>query len=87
MHEASLAADLVRHMEKLAQAQRFTRVVAVRVEADVWYCGSAEHLKEHFALIAAGTVAEGACLQVETTAEAGKIGEMGLVLEGLEVEG
>ena len=86
MHEASLAAYLVRRVKEIAYAQGAQRVLSVRVQVDALTLLSRDHLLDHFFLASRGTVAEGAGLEVRVADEGCFTGEMGLLLESLEVE-
>ena len=81
MHEQALASDLVRAVEQAARAERARRVLAVRVRVPVLRPISTEHLRLHFERAAAGTVAEGAQLDLHADADADE-----LALEQIEVE-
>jgi len=87
MHEASLASDLVRQVQNVAQAQNVYRVLAVRLKVGPLSHISEEHLREHFALASRGTVAHGARLVMETMSGAMGSEAQSLVLDSLEVEG
>ncbi|RMF77098.1 MAG: hydrogenase maturation nickel metallochaperone HypA [Planctomycetota bacterium] len=67
MHEFSLMADLLRKIEELARRQQAQRVVCVRVRLGALSHISPAHFREHFVHGAAGTCAEGARLEVETS--------------------
>lgn len=90
MHEAGLARDLISKAEDLAIAEGARRVTAVTVRIGALANVTGEHLREHFAEEAKGTLAEGAVVEVME----GPGGEdaltdphcMDLLLVGLEVE-
>ncbi len=90
MHEAGLARDLIRKAEDLAVAEGARRVTAVTVRIGALAKVTGEHLPEHFATEAKGTMAEGAVVEVVE----GPGGEealrdphsMDLLLVGFEVE-
>jgi hydrogenase nickel incorporation protein HypA/HybF len=86
MHEASLMANLMRRIHEVAKAERARRVVGV----SVWVGGlshmSAEHLAEHFAQAAAGTLAEGARLDVAVSDDTRHADAQDIVLQSIEVE-
>ena len=64
MHEASLMRGLMRKIEEVAAAEGAAAVVGVEVWLGALSHMSAEHFAEHFAVSAAGTLAEGAKLAV-----------------------
>jgi len=90
VHEAGLARDLIRKAEDLALAEGARRVTAVTVRIGALASVTGDHLREHFAEEARGTMAEGALVEVVE----GPGGEdalrdphsMDLLLVGIEVE-
>jgi hydrogenase nickel incorporation protein HypA/HybF len=90
VHEAGLARDLIGKAEDLAIAEGARRVTAVTVRIGALANVTGEHLREHFAVEAKGTMAEGAVVEVVE----GPDGEealrdphsMDLLLVGFEVE-
>jgi len=90
VHEAGLARDLIHRAEDLARAEGARRVTAVTVRIGGLASVTGEHLREHFATEARGTVAEGAVVEVIE----GPDGEealadphaLDLLLMGIEVE-
>ena len=87
MHEASLASDLVRQVQNAAQAEGVVKVLAVRLKTGRLSHISEEHLREHFAQAARGTVAQGARLVMVPMNEGIGPEAQSLVLDSLEVEG
>jgi hydrogenase nickel incorporation protein HypA/HybF len=81
MHEGSLAAGLARAAEAAARAEGARRVVVVRARMPALAHLSPEHLRYHFGLAAAGTLLEGARLEVGPSDGAEE-----LVLESIEIE-
>ncbi|MEQ9145890.1 MAG: hydrogenase/urease maturation nickel metallochaperone HypA [Parvibaculaceae bacterium] len=67
MHEASLTNNLIHKIEEVATREKASRVTKV----DVWLGAlshmSPGHFREHYAAAAAGTIAEGAELVIETS--------------------
>jgi hydrogenase nickel incorporation protein HypA/HybF len=90
VHEAGLARDLIHRAEDLARAEGARRVTAVTVRIGGLASVTGEHLREHFATEARGTMAEGAVVEVIE----GPDGEealadphaLDLLLVGIEVE-
>jgi len=64
MHEASLMRGLMRKIEAVATAEGAVAVVGVKVWLGALSHLSKAHFAEHFAQAAAGTLAEGAALDV-----------------------
>jgi hydrogenase maturation protease len=86
MHEASLMANLMRQIHEIAAAEQATRVVRINV-----WCGALSHMSrahfaEHFARAAAGTLAEGAKLDVTVSDDPGHPRAQEIVLDSVDVE-
>ncbi|MCD6069953.1 MAG: hydrogenase maturation protease [Microvirga sp.] len=86
MHEASLMANLLRQIRKVAAAEQASRVVGIKV-----WCGALSHMSgvhfaEHFAQAAAGTIAEGAALDVAVSKDLTDPRAQDIVLESVDVE-
>jgi len=90
VHEAGLARDLISKAEDLAIAGGARRVTAVTVRIGALANVTGEHLREHFAEEAKGTLAEGAVVEVVEGPNGGAAltdpHSMDLLLVGLEVE-
>ncbi|MBI2939841.1 MAG: hydrogenase maturation nickel metallochaperone HypA [Chloroflexi bacterium] len=82
MHEQRLMRVLVRRVVALAEERPGTGVSRVVIRAGALGPGDADHLREHFALAARDTLAEGAELVVVRTHEL-----VDLLLERVELEG
>ncbi len=85
MHEMSLIADLLRKIEALATAHGSTRVTAVRVKLGALAHISAEHFRDHFVGGTAGTLAEGAELNIELGEDPQAADAQSIVLQDVEV--
>jgi hydrogenase nickel incorporation protein HypA/HybF len=86
MHEASLIADLMNRIDAIARAEDAKRVVGVSVWLGAFCHMSKAHFAEHFAQAAAGTIAEGAQLDVTVSDDTGHRDAQNLVLAAVEVE-
>jgi hydrogenase nickel incorporation protein HypA/HybF len=86
MHEQSLMSDLVRRIELIAQAEHAQRVVNVRVRFGALDHTSPDHFREHFVRAVAGTVAQGAELEVELSDDVTDPQAQSVVLESVDVE-
>lgn len=86
MHEASLMANLMRRLDEIAKAERARRVVGLSVWLGALSHLSAEHFAEHFEQAAAGTIAEGAQLDVMVSDDLQDADAQEIVLESVEVE-
>jgi hydrogenase nickel incorporation protein HypA/HybF len=64
MHERAWVDALIRHVAEAARREGAKRVVGVTVRVGPWSTLSADHVLEHFAQAARGTIAEGARLTV-----------------------
>ena len=80
MHESGIVEELIHEVEKVAQANGGGRVVRVELGMGEMAGFSREHLEEHFRSASAGTIADGAALDIHT-AEGDS-----LTLEAVEVE-
>ncbi len=64
MHEMSLMSDLMSKIEKVARTHGGGRVVRLQVTLGALSHFSAEHFSEHFTQASAGTLADGAELDI-----------------------
>ena len=86
MHEQALMDGLMRQIEAVATAEGAARVTAIRVWCGALSHFTPEHFREHFERASAGTVAQGAELDVELSAEITHPDAGGLRLESIDVE-
>jgi hydrogenase nickel incorporation protein HypA/HybF len=86
MHEASLIANLLRQITAIMRQQGAGRVVGVTVKLGALCHVSPEHFREHFVYGARGTIAEGACLTLESGHDPHDPHAQDVVLDCLEVE-
>ena len=86
MHEASLMASLMRQIESLAGAEGAARVVSVAVWLGALSHMSEQHFADHFSHAAAGTIAEGARLDVTVSSDIRHADAELIRLESVEVE-
>jgi hydrogenase nickel incorporation protein HypA/HybF len=69
MHETALVRDVVRRINELARATNARRVTGAKVWLGAFSHVSAEHFREHFAVEARNTLADGATLEIEMSAD------------------
>ncbi len=86
MHEASLMTSLMRQIRAVAEAEGAARVAGIKV-----WCGALSHMSrghfaEHFEQAAAGTIAEGAELDVTVSDDLADPRAQHIVLESVELE-
>lgn len=86
MHEASLMRDLMARVEAVAREHGARRVVRVKVVLGALSHFTAEHFREHFEHASAGTVAEGAALDIEAKTDLEDPRAQEVVLESAEIE-
>ncbi len=86
MHEASLMTDLMRKIDEAARQQQARRIVGVTVWLGALSHMSAEHFREHFTQASAGTIADGAALDVTVSGDIDHAHAGDIRLESLEVE-
>ena len=87
MHEASLMADLIHKITTLAEAQQASKVIGVHITLGALSHMSPDHLREHFARAAQGTVAEGAQLDIDQRTDITEPLALDIRLDSIEVEG
>jgi hydrogenase nickel incorporation protein HypA/HybF len=77
--------DLLRKVLAVAEAERATRVVRIRVRLGALSHFTPEHFREHWVDASRGTLAEGA--EADATLDSELVGEaaQGVVLESVEV--
>jgi hydrogenase nickel incorporation protein HypA/HybF len=86
MHEASLMKDLMRKLDEIAAGERASRIVGISVWLGALSHMSAEHFAEHFEQAAAGTLAEGAKLDVTVSDDVDDAHAQDIRLESVELE-
>jgi hydrogenase nickel incorporation protein HypA/HybF len=86
MHEASLMTNLMRKIDETARAQAAKRVIEVSVWLGALSHMTPSHFAEHFEHAAAGTIADGARLDVTTSDDIGDANAQDVLLKGLQVE-
>jgi hydrogenase nickel incorporation protein HypA/HybF len=86
MHEFSLINDLMRKITALAAEQGAQRVVSVKVKLGALCHISPGHFREHFEEAAAGTVADGAKLDVVLNPDPNDPHAQDILLDSVEVE-
>lgn len=85
MHEFSLMADLLRKIEQLAKDADADRVTAVKVRLGALSHITPDHFREHFEEAIAGTVAEGAMLDVERCEDEHDPNAQDILLESVDI--
>ncbi len=86
MHESGLIEDLIRKVESVARANSGRKVTGIKVSVGPLAAIEPEHLREHFEVAAAGTLAEGAELCVTVSEDLSAHDPAGVVLESVEIE-
>lgn len=86
MHEASLMRSLMRKIDALAEAEGASKVTTVRVWLGALSHMSAAHFQEHFEQASLATLAEGAALEIEESADIDDPNAQSLLLRSIEVE-
>jgi hydrogenase nickel incorporation protein HypA/HybF len=85
MHEHSLIANLLSRIEAIAREQNATRVVGVSVWIGALAHISAGHFREHFESGSRGSLAEGARLDIELSADVDHPQAQDIRLRSIEV--
>jgi len=86
MHEASLMKDLMRKILEVSREQKGARLVGISIKLGALSHMSAGHFREHFAVAAHGTAAEGAKLEIEELSDTNDPTAQQILLESVEVE-
>jgi hydrogenase nickel incorporation protein HypA/HybF len=85
MHESTLMRSLIGQVGQIAQAQGAERVVGVTLSVGALTGLSPAHLREHFHLAAAGTVAADARVTITVSADPGDPQAQAIRLTGVEI--
>lgn len=86
MHEASLMRSLMRQIETIATDEGAARVTGVKVWCGALSHMTAGHFAEHFNQAAAGSIAEGATLNVTISDDIANEHAQDILLESIDVE-
>ncbi len=86
MHEQSLINDLIRQITAIARAQKAEKIIGVTLRLGALAHISQEHLCEHFAHAARGTLAEGAALTIQLLEDTTDPRAQDILLDSIEVE-
>jgi hydrogenase nickel incorporation protein HypA/HybF len=86
MHEASLMLSLMHRIDDIAKSEGGRRIVRVSIWLGALSHMSAEHFAEHFERAAAGTMAEGARLDVTVSDDPDHENAQDLMLKSVAVE-
>lgn len=85
MHEFSLMADLLAKIEQLARGANADKVTGVKVKLGALSHITPDHFREHFEEAIAGTVAEGASLDVEQSDDQDDPNAQDILLESIDI--
>ena len=69
MHETALVRDVVRRIDQIARAAGARRVVGAKIWLGALSHLSVDHFREHFSIEARDTLAAGAALQIDISAD------------------
>lgn len=86
MHELSLINNLLNKIIAVAGEQKSPKVTGVKVRLGALSHISADHFREHFDQGTAGTLAEGARLDIEVSGDINDPHAMEILLTNIEVE-
>ena len=86
MHEHSLIAGLLGQIESIGRNQNARRIVTVTLKLGALSHISPDHLTEHFIRAAAGTLAEGARLDIREVGDTSDPNAQEILLESIEIE-
>lgn len=85
MHEASLMRNLMRQIETIATEEGAAKVTGVKVWCGAFSHMTAGHFAEHFNQAAAGSIAEGAALDVTISDDITDERAQDILLESIDV--
>ena len=86
MHEASLMKNLMRRIDEIARAENAKRVTGVSVWIGALSHLSAAHFTEHFEESSAGTIAQGAELDVTVSDDTGDANAQEILVRSVTVD-
>jgi len=86
MHETPVIADLLGTVNRLAAEHHARRVVRIGLVMGVLVPATPDHLREHFLLAAAGTLAEGAQLDIRVLPDPTDPQAQAIRLQSVEIE-
>ena len=86
MHEMTLINGLLNKLESIAKEQKAKRIVSVKIKLGALSHISADHFRGHFEEGTSGSLAEGARLEIETSADINDPHAQQILLESVEVE-
>ncbi len=86
MHEHGLIKDLISRIEQEARREGATRIRAVHVRLGALSHLSVEHFLDHFRIASAGTIADGARVEIELSEDLTEPGAQGIFLRSIDVE-
>jgi len=83
MHESGILQELIEELERLARENGARRVIGFELVTADPELADEDHLRDHFEVMARGTVAEGA--QIRVRLQPGSPGR-GFILQSVELE-
>ena len=86
MHEAHLMKNLMRQIEDIAKAEEARTVTAIQVWLGALSHMSAAHFTEHFEEASAGTIAEGAELDIVVSDDVNDPNAQEILLQSISVD-
>jgi hydrogenase nickel incorporation protein HypA/HybF len=84
-HELATMRDIVRAVERVAEANGATRVVRIKVRLGALSHFTPEHFREHWRDASVGTVAESAEVEAHLSEDYAEPNAQGVVLEDVEI--
>ena len=86
MHEASLMRAVMKRIEDVARMEGAARVSGVSVWLGALSHMSADHFTEHFNESSAGSIAEGAALDIEVSDDTDNPDAQQILIKSVEIE-
>jgi hydrogenase nickel incorporation protein HypA/HybF len=86
MHETALVRDVVRRIDQIARAAGAPRVAGAKIWLGALSHLSIDHFREHFSIEACDTLAAGAALQIDISADPNHPDAQHVRLESVELD-
>lgn len=86
MHEASLMKNLMRQIDEIAKAEEAKQVTGLSVWIGAMAHMSADHFTEHFEESSAGTIAEGAELDITVSEDMNDANAEKILIQSITVD-
>jgi hydrogenase nickel incorporation protein HypA/HybF len=86
MHETALVRDIIRRIDEIARGANARRVIGAKIWLGALSHLSPDHFREHFTIDARGTLASGAILEIEVSADLDDPQAQNIRLESVDLD-